>query len=95
MLSTVDLLVLTSLDQLILILKIVFTVVTKQAVLMRRSAVLILPLQLVFPGYTMEKFVLSQWVLRMQNIFFSSLKPTSLTQILPQCKCTLRFKNLA
>jgi len=47
-LSTVDLLVLTRLDQLIFILKILFTSVTKQATLMRRSTVLILPLQLVF-----------------------------------------------
>jgi len=49
-LSTVDLLALTSLDQLISILKILFTFVAKQATLMRRSTVLSLPLQLVFPG---------------------------------------------
>jgi hypothetical protein len=49
-LSMVDLLVLTSLDQLIFVLKILFTLVSKQATLMRRSAVLSLPLQLVFPG---------------------------------------------
>jgi hypothetical protein len=48
-LSTVNLLVLTSLDQLIFKLKILFTFVTKQVTLMRRSTVLSLPLQLVFP----------------------------------------------
>jgi len=49
-LSAVDLLVLTSLDQLIFILKILFSFLTKQATLMRRSTVLILPTQLVFPA---------------------------------------------
>ncbi len=50
-LSTVDLLVLTSLDQLILLLKILFIFFfTKQATLMRRSTVLSLPFQLVFPA---------------------------------------------
>ncbi len=48
--STVGLLVLTSIDQLIFILKIVFTFVTKQAILTRRSTELSLPFQLVFPG---------------------------------------------
>jgi hypothetical protein len=48
--STVDLLVLTGLDQLPLILKILFTFLTKPANLMRRLIVLSLPLQLVFPG---------------------------------------------
>jgi hypothetical protein len=47
-LNTVDLLVLTTLDQLLLELKILFTSFTKQAVLMRRSTVLTLPPQLVF-----------------------------------------------
>jgi hypothetical protein len=41
--------VLNSLDQLIFKLKIVFAFVTKQATLMRRSTVLSLPLQFVFP----------------------------------------------
>jgi hypothetical protein len=50
-LSAVELLVLTSLDQLLFILKILFTFFTKQATLMRRSTVLSLPLQLVFPGW--------------------------------------------
>jgi hypothetical protein len=49
-LVTVDLLVLTSLDQLILKLKILFGFVTKQATLMRKSTVLSIPLQLGFPG---------------------------------------------
>ncbi len=49
-LSAVDLHVLTSSDQLILLLKILFTLVLKQSTLMRRSTVLSLPLQFVFPG---------------------------------------------
>ncbi len=44
-LSTNDLFALTSLDQLLFVLKILFTYVTKQATLMRRSTVLSLPLQ--------------------------------------------------
>jgi hypothetical protein len=48
-LSTVNLLVLTCLGQLLLILKILFTFLTKQAALMRRSTVLSLAPQLVFP----------------------------------------------
>ncbi len=45
----VDLLVLTSVDQQLLILKILFMFVTKQATLMRRSTVLFHTLQLIFP----------------------------------------------
>ncbi len=48
-LSTVDLLVLTSLDQLLFILKILLIFFTIQATLMRGSTVLILPPKLVFP----------------------------------------------
>ncbi len=48
-LRTVDLLVLTSLDQLLFILKILFTFLTKQAISMRRLTVLSRPPQLVFP----------------------------------------------
>jgi hypothetical protein len=48
--STVDLLVLTGLDQLLFILKVLFTFLKKPATLMRRSTVQSLPLQLVFPG---------------------------------------------
>ncbi len=48
-LSMVDLLVITSLDQLIFIMKILFTFTTKQTTSMRRSIVLSLPPQLVFP----------------------------------------------
>jgi hypothetical protein len=44
-LSTVDLLVLTSLDELLFILKILLTFVTKHATLMRRSTVLNLPVR--------------------------------------------------
>jgi len=47
--STVDLLVLTSFEQLIFIVKILFSFFTKQATLMKRSTVLSLPPQLVFP----------------------------------------------
>ncbi len=50
-LSIVDLLVLTSLDQFLFILKILLNFFTKEAnTLMRRSVVLSLPPQLVFPG---------------------------------------------
>jgi hypothetical protein len=48
--STAHLLVLTGLDQLLLILKILSTYFAKQATLMRRSTVLSLPPQLAFPG---------------------------------------------
>jgi hypothetical protein len=48
----VDLLVLTSSDMLLFKLKILFTCVTKQTTLRRRSTVLSLPLQLVFPALT-------------------------------------------
>jgi hypothetical protein len=51
-LCTVHLLVLTTLDQLLFILKALFTSFTKQATLMRRSTVLSLPLQLVSPDKT-------------------------------------------
>jgi hypothetical protein len=47
--STVYLLELTSLDQLVFILKVLFFLFDKQATLIRRSTVLSLPLQLVFP----------------------------------------------
>jgi len=48
-LSMVDLLVVTSLDRLLFILKILFTFFTKQPTSIRRSIVLSLPPQLVFP----------------------------------------------
>ncbi len=54
-LSTVDLLVLTSLDQLLLILKIIFILISKAA-LFRRSTVLSLPPQLAFPGCNLHKY---------------------------------------
>ena len=47
--STVGLLVIRCLDQLLYILEILYTFLTKQVTLMRRSTVLILPPQLVFP----------------------------------------------
>ncbi len=51
-LSTVGLLVLTCLDQLLFILKVSITFLTRQATSMRRSAVLSLLPQLVFPAQT-------------------------------------------
>jgi hypothetical protein len=54
--STVDLLIITNLDQLPLILQTLFTFFTKQATLMRRSTVLSLPLQLGFPATGHENF---------------------------------------
>jgi hypothetical protein len=47
--STVDLFVLNSLDQLLFTLKLYLSIFTKQPIIMRRSTVLSLPLQLVFP----------------------------------------------
>jgi hypothetical protein len=51
-LSTVDLIVLTSLGQLLLKMQALFSFFTKQATLTRRSTVLSLPVQLVFPDET-------------------------------------------
>ena len=56
-LSTVDLLVLTSLDQLLLTLKVLFTFFTKQPTIMRRSTVLKLPPQLVFPASSIHLYI--------------------------------------
>jgi hypothetical protein len=53
-LGTVDLLVLISLDQVILILANVIFSFTKQATLMRRSTVVSLPVQLVFPALSID-----------------------------------------
>jgi hypothetical protein len=52
MLSTIDLLELTSFYQLLFILKILFTYVTKRAPIMKRSTVLSLLLQLVLSEST-------------------------------------------
>jgi hypothetical protein len=54
MLSTIDLLVLPRLDQLLLILKLLFTFFAKQATLTRRSTVLNLPPKSVFPGWDLQ-----------------------------------------
>jgi len=56
-LSTIDLLVLTSFDQLLLIMQTLFTFFTAQVTLMMRSTVLSLPLQLVFLVSTMKLFI--------------------------------------
>jgi hypothetical protein len=58
--STVDLLVLSNLDQLHLKMLILFTCFTKQVILMRRSTVLSLPLQLVFPEETLCHITIGQ-----------------------------------
>jgi hypothetical protein len=60
-LSTVDLLVITSLDKLHLILKTLFTFLQKRATLMRRSTVLSLLLQLVFPASTVQPLPAQIW----------------------------------
>jgi hypothetical protein len=60
-LSTLDLLVVTSLDNLLLILKTFFYFFTKQATLLRRSTVLRLPLQSVFPASALT-FVIEEGV---------------------------------
>ncbi len=52
--STIDLLVPTSLEQLLFVIKILFTSFTRHGVLMRRSVVQTLPLQLVFPDISMN-----------------------------------------
>ncbi len=52
--TTVDPLVLTSLNLAIFILKLLNTFVSKQTTLMRRSNVLSLPLQLVFPAQRLQ-----------------------------------------
>ncbi len=54
-LNTVDLLVLTCVDQFLLILKILFNSFTKQATLMRRSTVQSFTLQLEFPGLYLQR----------------------------------------
>jgi len=60
--NTVDLLVLTSLDQLLFTLKILFSFFfTKQAPLMRKSIVLSLSLQLLFPAPTLNPFTHLVW----------------------------------
>jgi hypothetical protein len=56
-LSTVDLLVLTSLNQLLFTFKIFFTLFTKQGNLTRRWTVLSFPLQLVFPDWTLKALI--------------------------------------
>ncbi len=59
--SAVDILALISLDQLLFILKILFTYVTQQATLMWTSTVMSLPLQLVFPGRTIPAAQYCVW----------------------------------
>jgi hypothetical protein len=76
-LSTVDLLVLTSLDQVIFIFKILFTYVTKQTTLLRRSIVQSpLPLQLVFPGLV---FLQPYWL--QSNLQFCNFSQNKICKI--------------
>ncbi len=58
---TLDLLVLTSLDQFLFQLKIWITFLTKQATLVSRSTALSLPLQLVFPDLSIHKHSVHTW----------------------------------
>ncbi len=59
--STIDLLVLTSLDQLLFILKLYISIFTKQPILMRRSIVLSLPLQEEIPGGYQLRVSAARW----------------------------------
>ncbi len=55
-LSTVDLLVITTLEQLIFMLKIVFTLLEKQATSRGGQMYLAFPFQLVFPDPTLRQY---------------------------------------
>jgi ABC-type nickel/cobalt efflux system permease component RcnA len=60
--STIDLLVPTSLEQLLFALKILFASFTRHAILMRRSVVQSLPVQLVFPDISMNLVIaIAMW----------------------------------
>jgi hypothetical protein len=72
-LSTVDLLVLTSLDQLLFILKILFAFLETLATLMRRSTVLNHPLQLVFPDVTLTA-ILRHFQKRIPRVILHAVK---------------------
>ncbi len=69
-LSTVDLLLLTSSDQPLLKLKVLFTFVTKQAILKRRSTVQSLPFQFVFPGLSIHILPYPTQTLSLKDIKF-------------------------
>jgi hypothetical protein len=71
--STVDLLVLISSDGLILKLKILFNLVTKQGILMRRSTVLSLALQLGYPCFQDTISVFESVVMLENEIMVASL----------------------
>ncbi len=76
-LSTVDLFVLTSFDQLLFILKILFTFFTKQATLTRTSTVLSPPPQLVFLAQTQLTLWLGQNktnIMRLNWYYYTSCK---------------------
>ncbi len=74
--STVDLLVLTSLYQLVFILKILFTFVTKQTSLMRRSTVLSFPLQLGFSGLWVHAYLSVTMTLSIMTFSITALSRT-------------------
>ncbi len=75
-LSAADFHVLTSLDQLIFILKILFAFVTKQATFTRRSTLLILPLQLASHGSTNELLPLASSNFTYSLLLLSARKPS-------------------
>jgi len=79
-LGTIDLLVLTSLHQLIFIMKILFTLNTKRAILIRRSTVLSLSLQLVFPVTGLQRIPIFKVTLIL--FFNESSRLKTLTRIL-------------
>ena len=76
-LSTVDLLVLTSLCQLVFILKILFSFFTKQATLMRSSTVLSLPPQFSIPWVRDTErppfFSTRCWERNLKSFYFTSV----------------------
>jgi hypothetical protein len=70
----VDLLVLTSIDQLLFTLKISFTLFKQQATLIRRSTVLCLPPQLVFPDVKLAKIlIIICRMLQLQRNMFNNI----------------------
>jgi len=95
-LSTVDLLVLTILDQLFFIKTILFTIVKKQATLMRRSTVLSRPIHLVIPAI-INKVALLPWQTNAVAEYFMDLPcskstfPLSITSSIKQLRFVPQF----
>ncbi len=90
--STVDLLGLTSLDQVLFTLKILFTFFTKQPILNRRSTVLSIPLQQEFPGsgqvFSLDLFSFSDFSPKKKFFFCDRLEnwPTGSRPKKPEVK---------